>query len=308
MNQYRAAQERAIFRILVLIILVLMVLCLLAVLVLGVLKLTLNPQDPIENPDPTEENEQPDAPSDEQPGNPDEGEDDPNDPAGPDGEDQPTGGEGKSVLLPETADAGQGYIDRMVFFGESTTAHLRARGVLTGGSETKQVWANETGTMMLDLEILKKKITYPETGESLTIEQAVTRKKPDYMVLSFGVNGLINFHSNPKLYASSYAKLIGAIRTASPDTVVILQTVYPVGVNQTSFSQDAVTLNGYINELNEQLLTVAEQSGAYVVDTASSLKDADGNLSAEYATSDGLHLTAAAYEAVLHELRTHAVQ
>ena len=199
-------------------------------------------------------------------------------------------------------------IDRLVFFGESTTAHLRARGVLTGGSQTKHVWANESGTMMLDLEILKKKITYPETGESLTIEQAVTRKKPDYMVLSFGVNGLINFHSNPKLYASSYAKLIGAIRTASPDTVVILQTVYPVGVNQTSFSQDAVTLNGYINELNEQLLTIAEQSGAYVVDTASCLKDADGNLSAEYATSDGLHLTAAAYEAVLHELRTHAVQ
>ena len=133
-------------------------------------------------------------------------------------------------------------------------------------------------------------------------------EKPAYMVLSFGTNGLSGFHSNPKLYAASYAKLIAAIKEASPETVIILQTVYPVGVKQTSFHQDAATLNGYINELNEQLLTIAKDNGVFVADTASTLNDAEGNLRIEYDNGDGLHLSAAAYEAVLHILRTHAVQ
>jgi len=45
----------------------------------------------------------------------------------------------QTLILGESPDAGMAYIDRMIFFGESTTAHLRARGVLSGGTETQQV-------------------------------------------------------------------------------------------------------------------------------------------------------------------------
>jgi lysophospholipase L1-like esterase len=110
------------------------------------------------------------------------------------------------------------------------------------------------------------------------------------------------------LYATSYAKLIGAIKAKSPDTVIILQTVYPVGASPEGFSKDGVTLNGYIDTLNEWLLDIAKQNGVYVVDTASALKDADGLLASAYDTGDGIHLTVAAYDVILQYLRTHGVQ
>ncbi len=207
----------------------------------------------------------------------------------------------QSSVLEQTADYGQNYVDSMVFFGESTTAHLRSRGVLSDGKQTKQVWADASNTMMLSLEILSKKIIYPEIGEEMTIEQAVSLKRPRYVVLSFGVNGLSGFAANQRLYSASYAKLIRAIQAASPETTVILQTVYPVAEQYAN----AAAVNEKIELLNSWLPQIAKDNGAYLVDTASCLKDQTGMLRAEFAETDGLHLKTGAYQEILAYLRTH---
>lgn len=209
-------------------------------------------------------------------------------------------------VLPETPDAGQGYIDRMIFVGESTTAHLRSRGVLTDGTKTQQVWSNDSNTMTMDLNILKKTIRYPVSGVEMTIAEAAKSAKPDYIVLSFGMNGISGFAKNTDLYKTAYGMLIDAIHEASPGTVVLLQTIYPAAVNQTTFAAGATALNADVRKLNALLPTIAEQHDAYVVDTASCLADAQGMLRSDYQNGDGLHLTHAAYTAILHYLRTHA--
>ena len=209
-------------------------------------------------------------------------------------------------VLGQTADAGQGYLDRLIFVGESTTAHLRSRGVLSGGTKTQQVWSNRENTMTLDLNILQKTICYPATGEDMTIAQATALSKPDFLVLSFGVNGLNTFEKNRELYQIAYGRLIDAIHQASPSTVVLLQTVYPVASNQQTFAQGAQATNRAIDQLNESLLVIAQKHDAYVVDTASVLKDERGMLDAEYQNGDGLHLQRVAYERILTYLRTHA--
>jgi hypothetical protein len=224
----------------------------------------------------------------------------------PDGDETPSIPTGKpSRVLGATADMGQAYIDSMIFVGESTTAHLRSRGVLTGGKSTKQVWSNESNTMALDLNILQKTINYPETGQEMTISAAAVVAKPRYIVLNFGVNGIQTFGKNEKLYTTAYGKLIDAIHEASPDTVVILQTVYPVAANQASFGEGAATINAYIKRLNELLPDIATAHNAYVVDTASVLVGSDGNLRSDYQTGDGIHLTTEAYVQILGYLRTH---
>lgn len=207
-------------------------------------------------------------------------------------------------VLTESEDRGQVYIDNMIFLGESTTAHLRSRGVLSGGRKTAQVWADDSNTMTLDLNILQRTIRYPATGEEMTIVRAVTESQPECMVISFGVNGLLAFAKHPALYEASYVKLIEAIEDASPETVILLQTVYPLGRGQHAFSEDAATLNRYICQLNRQLPGIAAKTGAYVVDTAACLRDDQGFLKEEYQT-DGIHLTSEAYEVILHCLRTH---
>ncbi len=284
MNQF-TLQQRKMIAYLVMAATVLIIICLVAALTLGVIALIRAGDD---------EGEQPGV------DNNDVGTD------APDGDETPSIPTGKpSRVLGATADMGQAYIDSMIFVGESTTAHLRSRGVLTGGKSTKQVWSNESNTMALDLNILQKTINYPETGQEMTISAAAVVAKPRYIVLNFGVNGIQTFGKNEKLYTTAYGKLIDAIHEASPDTVVILQTVYPVAANQASFGEGAATINAYIKRLNELLPDIATAHNAYVVDTASVLVGSDGNLRSDYQTGDGIHLTTEAYVQILGYLRTH---
>ena len=284
MNQF-TLQQRKMIAYLVMAATVLIVICLVAALTLGVIALVRSGDD---------EGEQPDVDNNDV------------DTEAPNGDDTPSIPTAKpSRVLGATADRGQAYIDSMIFVGESTTAHLRSRGVLTGGKSTKQVWSNESNTMALDLNILQKTINYPETGQAMTIPAAAAVARPKYIVLNFGVNGIQTFGKNEKLYSTAYGKLIDAIHEASPDTVVLLQTVYPVAANQATFHEGAATINGYIKRLNELLPDIATAHNAYVVDTASVLVGSDGNLRSDYQTGDGIHLTTEAYVQILNYLRTH---
>lgn len=215
---------------------------------------------------------------------------------------------GKSVVLEETPDMGQAYQDSLIFVGDSTTAHLRSRGVLTGGKDTTQVWVPSDNTLLLDLNITKKKIVYPKTGAEMTIAEAAGLEKPAYMILTIGLNGVTSFVNNENLYKNCYGKLIEAIKAASPDTKIMLQSIFPVADNQTAFSADTATLNGYIDKVNGFVLDLAEQYGLRYLDTASVLKGPDGNLPAAYQNGDGIHLTADGYRLILSYIRTHGYQ
>lgn len=212
------------------------------------------------------------------------------------------------VVLAETADMGQAYQDSIMFVGDSTTAHLRSRGVLSGGTATTQVWVPSDNTLLLDLNITAKKIVYPKTGEQMTIAEAAAKEKPAYMILTIGLNGVTSFVSNKNLYQNCYGKLIDAIREASPDTRIMLQSIFPVAASQDTFSVDAATLNGYIDTVNSYVRELAQTKEVRYLDTASVLKDASGNLPESYQNGDGIHLTAEGYRVILNYIRTHGYQ
>lgn len=215
------------------------------------------------------------------------------------------------IFLAETPDAGIEYQNSLVFFGESTTAHLASRGVLTDGKNTAQVWANESGTLLLSPKITTQTIRDPKTGEKMTIAEAVAREKPAYLVLSFGLNGIVGFAKNNDTYLQNYQKLIDAIQSASPTTAIILQTIYPVTAptdgSAWHFSASPKEVNAMIDTLNALLPKLANaNTGVKIADTASLLRDESGSLMAEYCTGDGIHLNANAYTQILRYLRTHA--
>ena len=277
-------KENALLAYLIMTIAALLVLCLIAAVTLAIVKLA-NAEDKPETPTDTA--------------------------TATDTASLPTQVDPLTVILGETPDAGMKYIDKMIFFGESTTAHLRARGVLTGGTGTKQVWSDASGTRMLSSRITSEPIVYPETGENLTIAQACEKAQPDYLVLCFGLNGIGGFIQNKSSYVSAYNKLIRAVREVSPNTKIILQAVYPVadGTGSQAFGVDIATLNENINTLNSWLPKIAaSHENVRFVDTSAVLKNADGVLSASYDNGDGVHLTAAAYQEILAYLRTHAWQ
>ena len=212
-------------------------------------------------------------------------------------------------FLDPSKEGGTDYRDRLLFLGESTTAHLRSRGVLAGGTSTDRVLAPKSGTMMLNRRILSARVIEPQSGKEMTIPEAVAARRPEILVLSFGLNGILGFVSQKDSYLQPYKTLIRGIRSASPETVIILQTVYPVAEHPTewTFSQAPDEINRAIETVNAYLPEIAEAEGVFIADTASVLRDANGYLRADF-SSDGIHLTRSGYEAVLGYLQTHCVE
>ena len=213
-----------------------------------------------------------------------------------------------SVSL-ECEDMGQEYIDSFVFLGESTTTHLKSRGVLSGGTQTSQVWSTKSGTLMLSRDTAECRIVYPETGEELDLFEAMRRKKPKYMLLTFGLNGATGIIAQSEEYFDlCYAKLVDTLLSASPETVIILQSCFPIAANMdmSNYSVDAKTLNDYINIINGWACRFAIKHSLGYLNTAESLKGDDGFLLSEYQVGDGYHLTKSAYIKILKYIRTHS--
>ena len=204
------------------------------------------------------------------------------------------------VILTETPDAGIDYQNSIIFVGDSLTAHIRSRGVLTGGTATKQVWCPENNMMNLNSEVTAAKIVYPETGEKMTVAEAAGRAKPAIMVITLGTDWGVSYLSESE-FKDCYTDLIQAIQAASPDTKIILQSIFPVA--QSCKNLD----NTKIDAANKWVKAIASENGCRYLDTQSILKDDKNFLKEEYAESDGIHLRKDAYVAILEYIRTHAL-
>ena len=204
------------------------------------------------------------------------------------------------------AEKAEDYIDSFIFFGESTTYHLKSREVLSGGKETTQVWAPRSGTASLDSTTASLKIVFPETGEEITLSEALKRKKPRRIMLTFGLNGAtVKIKKGEEYFRTCYLSLIKKIRESSPETKIYLGSCFPISksMDMSAYTVDALTLNGYIDKINSWTARLATDEGLYYVDSAPCLKGEDGFLKREYDAGDGYHLSAAAYEKILEYIR-----
>lgn len=207
-----------------------------------------------------------------------------------------------SVLLAETEDAGQEYIDKLTFLGDSTTYGLKYYEVLSGGKNTTQVWTAASGTLTL-FNYATATIVFPEDGQEISIVDAVTRKLPEYLVITLGVNGVSMMDED--WFKTDYTALVQSIQAASPDTKIICNSIYPV---ENDYEQIESINNTNIPQANEWIKAVAEATGCKYADSASVLKAEDGSLREDYGNGDGIHLNADGFNAVLQYLRTHAYQ
>ena len=213
-----------------------------------------------------------------------------------------------SAVLRESEDMGQGYIDSFIFFGESTTSPLKSRGVLSGGKNTAQVLGNNSGTAILDPDTANTTVIYPETGELITFREAVARKKPKYLFMSFGLNGAAyKLKRGEEYFKDCYRGLVDAVRQVSPNTKIILGSCYPVAENM-DMSRYSLTLDGLnnaISTLNSWTLELCREEGVRYLDVNEVLTDKNGRLRLEYQVGDGHHLTKEAYIKILDYIRTH---
>lgn len=207
-----------------------------------------------------------------------------------------------NTVLGLTEDAGQEYIDKMVFLGDSTTYGLRAYSMLSGGRDTHAVWTPSSGTLTLAYASVAT-IVFPGTDgkEEVTIEEAVRRTKPEYLVITLGVNG-VSFMKED-YFKLEYKKMLETIIKTSPDTKIICQSIFPVA---RSYPQLSSINNEKIRAANKWIVQVADEVGVKYLDTYSVLCDSDGWLPEDYHNGDGIHLKTNSFTLELNNLRTHA--
>lgn len=222
----------------------------------------------------------------------------------------PVDAERSNVTLTPTDDLGEEYIRKMTFLGESTTYGLWHYGVLPDGKSSNQVWTGATvqngkiccaGTLSLSPSIASTRLFYPNTGEALTISEALARKKPEILVITLGLNNGASYYTEDA-FKQCYRKLLNEVIASSENTVILLQSLFPVA--------KSCKIKAYTPErlrlCNSWIYDLALEYGIHYLDTASVLSDSEGYLKEEFDNGgDGIHLNREGLAAVLGYIRTH---
>ena len=203
-----------------------------------------------------------------------------------------------STILEESDDAGESYIDETLFLGDSNTARMYRMFDYCS-------YDNAIGSVGMTAKSLASFACVQLSTSSgyVTMPQAVAKLQPRRVILTFGTNDL-----NPSYKAADFVKNyqtgIEAIVTAYPSVDIIVNSIPPIGQQHSNQSLTQTQ----VDEYNKALVEMCQNKGWKFLNSAEVLKDsATGYAKSGYVeTSDGIHLTRTAMDALFNYIRTHS--
>lgn len=201
------------------------------------------------------------------------------------------------VALPEGT-APDGYVDKLVFYGDSTTHGMKAYKVF-GSRDTTQVWTPSSGTLAL-FRAATDLVYDPNSQTEMSIADLCKSVKPEYLIVTLGVNGVSMMDET--WFKTDYQGLVNIIRQNSPDTKLILQSIYPVA---RSYEKQESINNTKIQTANQWIVQIAKANDLPYLNTYSALVGEDGYLPESYQNGDGMHFNEVGFAAVMDYVKTH---
>ncbi len=202
-----------------------------------------------------------------------------------------------NALLTETEDKGNSYSDEFIFAGDSTALYYVINKQITG----KRLWHKEG----IDPETaLTNSIYINHIETNKTFIENFKEKKPSKVVMTLGTNSAA--YMEPDYFIKNYKKLLTGIKEASPDTLIIVQSIPPVDGSYDSKSNGIN--NDKINKLNYYILEMCSELNIPFLNSAEALKDSNGVLKADYSISDGIHLSKTGNEVMMKYLENHVYE
>lgn len=203
-----------------------------------------------------------------------------------------------STILEQTADAGDSYVDETLFLGDSNTARMYRMFDYCS-------YDNAIGSVGMTAKSLAAFACVQVSTSSgyITMPQAVAKLQPRRVILTFGTNDL-----NPSYKAADFVKNyqtgIEAIVTAYPSVDIIVNAIPPIGQQHSNQSLTQTQ----VDEYNKALVEMCQAKGWKFLNSAEVLKDSvTGYAKSGYVeTSDGIHLTRTAMDALFNYIRTHS--
>ena len=222
------------------------------------------------------------------------------------GEPSPSIPEGDFVLK-KTEDAGLDYQNRIVFLGDSTTYGMLPNMVLPDKADSKQVLHGAGGTLSLP-NATTNLIYAGSSTEGKLLGEYLSAVKPEILVITLGVG--VSDSLNESRFSSYYKLVIDTVLSSSPNTKIICNSIYPVCQARDESYQhlnnpDIAKANAWIGKVAQGYYESGKK--VYYLDSYSLLLGSDGYMPSPYSNGDGLHLSKAAFEIVLGNIRTHKV-
>ena len=207
-------------------------------------------------------------------------------------------GKFSATVLPETEDAGQEYIDTTLFLGDSNTARMYRMFDYCS-------YDNAIGSVGMSARSLQKYacVKFSGYGSYVTMPQAVALMQPRRVIVTFGTNDLDPNYSAAS-FVESYRAGLQAIADAYPAADIIVNAIPPLG---RSHSNASLT-QSQVDEYNKAIVEMCDANGWKFLNSAEVLKDAATGYAKEgyVESSDGIHLTRAAMDALFTYIRTHS--
>lgn len=203
-----------------------------------------------------------------------------------------------ATILPQTDDAGQGYLDETLFLGDSNTARMYRMFDYCS-------YENAIGSVGMTARSLASFacVKFSDRSGYVTMPDAVGLMQPRRVILTFGTNDL-----DPGLTAAAfienYRAGIEAVAAAYPTVDIIVNSIPPLGQQH---SNQALT-QAQVDEFNKAIVEMCHDKGWKFLNSAEVLKDeSTGYAKSGYVeSSDGIHLTRAAMDALFTYVRTHS--
>lgn len=200
------------------------------------------------------------------------------------------------VILPETADGGQSYIDDTLFLGDSNTYRLVSYGLTT--------WQNNLSAVGMGIQHVTSTpcMYFKGSSNPVYMAKAVAMMQPRRIVITYGTN---NTNSTTDTFIKQYRSALEAITEAWPYADIIINAVPPVAQTRTG----AAATQKAIDEFNKALADLAKEMNYRFLNSSEALKDAStGFAKSSYLVEDGLHLNEDGAKALIQYVRTHTYE
>lgn len=199
------------------------------------------------------------------------------------------------AAVPESEAVEKSYFDDAVFVGDSLTYGLGAYEVLDASCVIAHTGINPQ-------TILTSACIEQTNGASVTVLDAVRAAAPHKVYVMLGSNG-VAFLTQDNII-EFYGEFLDELRAALPNAILYVESVLPV--THEKEAGDSRYANSKIDALNDALLDLATEKGAYFVNVSEAIKDESGCLPAA-ASSDGMHFGVSTYNKWVDYLLTHTV-
>ena len=184
------------------------------------------------------------------------------------------------------------YFDTAVMVGDSLSQGWTVYGRMSNANVVAYRGISPQGFTGLQSE--------PDGTQIVPLDK-ITDSQPRKIYIMLGTNSLVSL--SDEAFLAYYEELIQEMQRRMPGVEIYIQSVLPV-TGDVAAARPALD-NNRIRSVNDQLARIAYENGVYFLNVQEVFTDENGNLKAELAAADGIHLKPSGYDVWADYLITH---